>query len=577
MAATVVTVLTAAMVAMVANLTDLAMVATVVAMAPAMAATVVAMVAAPSVATVAVPSVDSVATVDPLVSDTESPALLVPRTTVPPERLPPTTPVAASRTDPTLTSMPGPEIRTSPTELSTPRLVPSPTMLSPMMNGRTRMMTSGELRLGDPTRMSTVPPLTARLPPLASLALPTRLVTSTALVLTVTPPAARAAGADMATVALPLTVLRVLATTVATPTTVSRRVPPSGTVLPRVATTTMPGRREPTALTPTPDGASLTIPLLPSLTPTSLTTAQSLLMTTSGLRTRTNGLPPTTGIRMPPPPTRRRISVPPLAPRPKAERAGDGPETVPPSRVLRMRATVLPLPPSTAATWTGPRVALTPMPTAEIRITPSTSTTMTPAPSPTVPSPTMSGTTPTMTPGVLSLGAAIRTSTDLPLRTMVLHPGSRLVTTAMAPDTVLTAMVPTNPLLPPTVTAGVRAVTADGATVAHLLSSTVTRVTVLSMALRTTVLPRVPPVNGRPPRVATTTTPGPRVLTALTTTPDTESLTMPSTPSPTTNRTPSATPRLMMTDELLKPGVELTPLPSPSTTTGELFDQTMAC
>merc|ERR1712060_937159 len=386
-------------------------------------------------------------------------------------------------------------------------------------------------------------------------------------------------------VALPLTVLRVPATTVATPTTVSRRVPPSGTVLPRVATTTMPGRREPTALTPTPDGASLTIPLLPSLTTTSLTTAQSLLMTTSGLRTRTNGLPPTTGIRMPPPPTRRRISVPPLAPRPKAERAGDGPETVPPS---------------TAATWTGPRVALTPMPTAEIRITPSTSTTMTPAPSPTVPSPTMSGTTPTMTPGVLSLGAAIRTSTDLPLRTMVLHPGSRLVTTAMAPDTVLTATVPTNPLLP-TVTAGVRAVT-DGATVAHPPSSTVTRVTVLSMALRTTVLPRVPPVNGRPPRVATTTTPGPRVLTALTTTPDTESLTMPSTPSPTTNRTTSATPRLMMTDgpsmrtqvstpmsmamatmpplnltELLKPGVELTPLPSPSTTTGELFDQTMAC
>merc|ERR1712060_243301 len=496
MAATVVTVLTAAMVAMVANLTDLAMVATVVAMAPAMAATVVAMVAAPSVATVAVPSVDTVASVDPLVSDTESPALLAPRTTVPPERLPPTTPVAASRTDPTLTSMPGPEIRTSPTELSTPRLVPSPTMLSPMMNGRTRMMTSGELRLGDPIRMSTVPPLTARLPPLASLALPTRLVTSTALVLTVTPPAARAAGADMATVALPLTGLRVPATTVVTPTTVSRRVPPSGTVLPRVATTTMPGRREPTALTPTPDGASLT-------------TAQSLLMTTSGLRTRTNGLPPTTGIRMPPPPTRRRISVPPLAPRPKAERAGDGPETVPPSRVLRMRATVLPLPPSTAATWTGPRVALTPMPTAEIRTTPSTSTTMTPAPSPTVLSPTMSGTTPTMTPGVLSLGAAIRTSTDLPLRTMVLHPGSRLVTTAMAPDTVLTAMVPTNPLLPPTVTAGVRAVTADGATVAHLLSSTVTRVT---------VLPRVPPVNGRPPRVATTTTPGPRVLTALTTT-----------------------------------------------------------
>merc|ERR1712060_990373 len=207
-----------------------------------------------------------------------------------------------------------------------------------------------------------------------------------------------------------------------------------------------------------------------------------------------------------------------------------------------------------------------------------------------------------MTPGVLSLGAAIRTSTDLPLRTMVLHPGSRLVTTAMAPDTVLTATVPNNPLLP-TGTAGVRAVT-DGATVAHPPSSTVTRVTVLSMALRTTVLPRVPPVNGRPPRVATTTTPGPRVLTALTTTPDTESLTMPSTPSPTTNRTTSATPRLMMTDgpsmrtqvstlmsmamatmpplsltELLKPGVELTPLPSPSpsTTTGELFIETMAC
>merc|ERR1712146_254826 len=46
-------------------------------------------------------------------------------------------------------------------------------------------------------------------------------------------------------------------------------------------------------------------------------------------------------------------------------------------------------------------------------------------------------------------------------------------------------------------------------------TNTATKVTVLITALRTTVLPRVPPVSGRPPRVATTTTPGPRVPTAL--------------------------------------------------------------
>merc|ERR1712176_539263 len=124
-----------------------------------------------------------------------------------------------------------------------------------------------------------------------------------------------------------------------------------------------------------------------------------------------------------------------------------------------------------------------------------------------------------------------------------------------------------------------------------------------AMVPRTTVPPRVLPVNGRPLRVATTTTPGPRVLTALITTPATESLTMPSTLSPTTSRTTPATPLLMTTDgpsmriqvptttpsatvtrptpmltATHPPGAELTPLPSPlrpSALTGELFE-TMA-
>merc|ERR1711990_260100 len=100
-----------------------------------------------------------------------------------------------------------------------------------------------------------------------------------------------------------------------------------------------------------------------------------------------------------------------------------------------------------------------------------------------------------------------------------------------------------------------------------------------------------------------TTTPGPRVLTALITTPATESLTTPSTLSPTTSRTTPATPSLMTTDgpsmrtqamtttlldTVTRPtpmpaathplGARLTPLPSPSRAsahTGELFE-TMA-
>merc|ERR1712060_390685 len=80
------------------------------------------------------------------------------------------------------------------------------------------------------------------------------------------------------------------------------RTHPRDPLLPRVATTTMPGPSRLTVSTPIPDGASPTTPSLPSPTTTRSTPARFRLTTTSGLRTTTAG----------PPRTRRATATPPL-------------------------------------------------------------------------------------------------------------------------------------------------------------------------------------------------------------------------------------------------------------------------
>ena len=119
---------------------------------------------------------------------------------------------------------------------------PTPSLMPPSLttNGTTRITTSGALKPGAKTEMSTELQAMAR-----PLPLPTLTDTATVVLL------ARDTTANRATVArLPR----------------AGRAPLPPTVLPRVATTTMPGPSKPTDLTTTPDGASHSTPSMPSPT-----------------------------------------------------------------------------------------------------------------------------------------------------------------------------------------------------------------------------------------------------------------------------------------------------------------------
>merc|ERR1712226_1152184 len=145
-------------------------------------------------------------------------------------------------------------------------------------------MTSGALSLGDVIRTSTPLPPTPTWPPLETGMITPRLdptVASNTPTCTVTPP---------------VTVRLVPSPTLERPDlTATRwtRSPPRDPLLPRVATTTMPGPSRPTVLTPTPDGANPTTPSPPSPTTTRSTPARFRPTTISGLRTTTAGPPRT--------------------------------------------------------------------------------------------------------------------------------------------------------------------------------------------------------------------------------------------------------------------------------------------
>merc|ERR1712060_95197 len=129
-----------------------------------------------------------------------------------------------------------------------------------MGNGITTMMTSGALSLGDVIRTSTPLPPTPTWPPLETGMITPRLVPTVA---SNTPTCTVTTRPTVPTDTPPVTVRLVPSPTLERPDlTATRwtRRPPRDPLLPRVATTTMPGPSRPTVLTPTPDGANPTTP-----------------------------------------------------------------------------------------------------------------------------------------------------------------------------------------------------------------------------------------------------------------------------------------------------------------------------
>lgn len=226
--------------------------------------------------------------------------------------LPPLT-VKTTRVLPLPTGMLGAVIRTSTRRSPTTRPAPRLTKLSLMTNGTTRTRTSGVLRLGARTEMSTVPPPTVPRPPMSRRRATVRALTvlRSRAPLTLT---ARLSATARATVArLPSTVPSHSNPRPPRLDTVrdlpSGLVPPRTPVLRRLDTTTTSGPSRLPVPTSTPDTESPTTPSPPSLTTTRSTPDGSRPMTTSGLRTTTDMTLATRTCTARPPPTGRTVPV----------------------------------------------------------------------------------------------------------------------------------------------------------------------------------------------------------------------------------------------------------------------------
>merc|ERR1719469_750010 len=245
-----------------------------------------------------------------------------------------------------------------------------------------------------------------------------------------------------------------------------------------------------------------------ALTRTRSTPDGSRLMMISGLRiTTTMTRDPLVNTARPPPSGARRTDTVTVTVATATPRA----LLMPPPRAL--------LPPSTE------RTALTGMLGAEIRTSKSMSPTSRHGPSPTMLSPTMSGTTRMVTEGAPRDGARTRTNKELP-PTVPRHPTDPTLST----NSTLTASptVPTEPRAT-VVTVDMVPLTASSP-VTPTPACTASSTPAAKSLARTTKLPTRAP----PPRPVTITTPGPRTPTVKTPTPGGASPTTLSTPTSTT-------------------------------------------